>query len=176
MKAAEYVKNRGKPAPSHPVTLRLLDSSVGESQSFTEAPAVFCLVSDRLHTGALDAANRKADEANPPASAETRIAMEQAHFLCAALRDKDAPSAPFFDGPEECRAMLNADERLRLIVEYQRFVATSYPAVLTDAETKAFAEDAKALFLGDLLSRRGYWQTLRALPSFARVLGISLTQ
>ena len=175
MKAAEYVKQRGAPAPSHPITVRLVDSSVGENQTFTDALAVFVLVPDRLHMAALDAAAKMADGLNPPASQETRTAMEQAHFLCAALRDKDARSGPFFDGPEECRAMLVPDERMRLLVEYQRFVATAYPAMLTDAETRAFAEDAKALFLGDLLSKQGYWQTLRALPSFARILGISLT-
>lgn len=177
MKAAEaFLQGRGKPAPSHPVKILLVHSG-GVEQQVQEVEAVFRLVPDRLYAEAIEDAAASARKMKEPPTDEVRRALEQSHLLHAILRDKDAPATPFFDGPDEARALLLPDSRVELIGEYQRWKESVLPTHLTPEEFKAFEEDAKALFLPALLSKYGYWPTLWALASLARqTLGMSLTR
>jgi len=171
MKASDFLKSRGRPSAPHPVTLILVDDSGEGPQGLREAQAVMRFVVDRKHAEALDKAAESLRGSKVPATEESTRAREQAHLLHEILRDKESPAEPFFDSPEEAFSMLVSDERLRLLFEYQQFKESVLPALDKPEDLAAFQEDAKSLFFGDLLKKHGYWRTLRALPSLARILG-----
>lgn len=176
MKASQFFKTAGrfKPAPSHPVALRLVNED-GGVQSFAEAEAVFRFVPQSLHDDAGGDAAKALATSKTPVTDERRRAEEQVHLLYAALRDKSAPAEPFFDDVETCRAMLMPDERIRLLAEYQHFVETHFPESITPEKFKEMVEDASTFSVSALLSKYGYWPTRRALASLAVRFGTSLT-
>lgn len=174
MKASDFFAQRGKPAPSHPVKVRLVDIS-GESQRFVEAEARMRFVPDRLHAEALDDAAAFLAKARTPPTDESRRSREQAHLLHTVLRDAAAPIEPFFDSPDQCATMLVPDERIRLLAEYQHWQQTHFPDSVAVEEFKAMVEDAETFTLPALLSKYGYWPIRRALTSLALAFGTSPT-
>ena len=169
MKANEFIKRHGVPAPSQPIKILLVDSGATDAKT-AEAEAVFRLVTDKMQSEALcDAA-----KAGAPAAEEARVALEHAHLLHAILRDKDRPAEPFFDGADEVLAFLVPDERIRVLGVYQLWKEQQIPSEITKEQYQAMVEDAKHLFFGDLLTKYGYWPTRWALPSLARASIASL--
>lgn len=167
MKASEFIKQRGKPAPSLPVRVRLVDNS-GEAQDVAEAEAVFRFLPDRLKSEADGDAEKALASLKSPITEEIRAAYQQAYMLNAVLRDKAAPLEPFFDGgADECRAMLMPSERIRLLGAYQSWVEREFPEDWTAAKMQEAIKDAGNFSLPDLLSRYGFDITRRCMIFFA---------
>lgn len=177
MKAIDLLASHGRAIPLHPVTVRLLTPA--DPSMVAEAPAVLRFVSDRARLAAADSAaesiakNTALSVAGPP-SAERRAQEEAYHLLAQAVRDKESPASVFFESVEQAKSMLVNSEALRLVNEYERYVATHFPESLTEQEARAIAEDARNFTGADLLRSRGYWQILRALPYLAVTFGASL--
>lgn len=178
MKASEFMKSRGKPAPSLPVTLHLVSTAGSESQDAEGAPAVFRFVPDRIKTDAdADASRALAAIAakGTPVTDEIRAAYEHAHLLHAILRDADKPGEPFFDGADECRAMLMPSERLRLLGDYQAWIDVNFPSITDPAKFKEAMADAESFTVKALLTKYGYAITRNCVISSALTLGTTPT-
>ena len=150
--------SKGRPAPSLPVTLHLVDNA-GTAQTEAEgAPAVFRFVSDKMKTESDADANKTIATLaiRGDVSDEMRASLAQAHFLHTALRDASAPMSPFFDSADECRAMLMPSERIRLLGAYQRWVEVQFRDDFDAEKLKEAMADAETFTVAALLSKYGY--------------------
>ena len=163
MKASEFLKARGKPAPSQPVTIHLVADTGTEQSEALGAPAVFRFVSDRIKADADGDAAAALARLKSPATDEIRAAYEQSYFLHAALRDATAPAEPFFDGADECRAMLVPTERLRLLAVYQQWIELQFPDDFDSVKLKEAMADAESFTVSALLLKYGYVTTRRCV-------------
>jgi len=173
MNAVQFLADRGRSVPLHPVKVRLLDPA--DPSRAAEASAVLRFVPDRLRLAAEDAAAGAIAKLQGPVSPERRAAEEAYHLLVQAVRQESDPASLFFETVEQAKSMLVDSEAIRLRNEYERYKETHFPATLTQEEIKRIAEAAKTHFLSDLLTSEGYWPILRALPSLAMICGASLT-
>lgn len=177
MKASEFFKQRGQPAPSLPVKLRLV-CDVDSTQEIRDATAVFRFVPDRIKTDADGDASKALATLQAkgiPLTDEIRAAHGQSHLLHAILRDASSPAEPFFDGPDEARAMLMPSERIRLLGAYQAWVEKEFPGEMSAAEFKEAMADAEGFTGRDLLTKYGYDTTRRLLIFLALNPGMSRT-
>ena len=156
--AKQFMKTRGRPAPSLPVALHLVDSSGKEQTEAEGAPAVFRFVSDKLKTDAdADAAKAIAAlSAGGEVSDEMRAAIAQSSFLQTAIRDAASPMSPFFDSADECRSMLMPTERIRLLGKYQTWIEVHFPDDFDSEKLKEAMADAETFTVGALLRKYEY--------------------
>jgi len=173
MNAIQFLTDRGRSVPLHPVTVRLLDPA--DPSRTAEASAVLRFVPDRLRLAAEDAAAASISKLPTPVSPERRAAEEAYHLLVQAVRQESDPASVFFETCDQAKSMLVDAEAIRLRNEYERYKETHFPATLSPDDLKRIAEAAKNHFLSDLLISEGYWPILRALPSLAMHFGASLT-
>lgn len=169
--AKQFLRDRGRPAPSEPVKIHLVDDS-GTAQTEAEgAPAVFRFVSDRTKAEAdADAARAIAalEAKGVPVGGELRAAYEHAHFLHAALRNPASPLSPFFDSADEARSMLMPSERLRLLAAYQTWVEQRFPGDFDSEKFKEAMADAETFSVRALLIKYGY-ATTKSCVNFSAV-------
>jgi hypothetical protein len=173
MNAVQFLADRGRSVPLHPVTIHLLDPA--DPSRVAEAPAVLRFVPERNRIAAGDHAAESLAKMKTPPSTERRDAETAYHFLVEAVRQDGAPSAVFFESVEQAKSMLVDSEAMRLVNEYERYKATHFPDSLSQEAAKKIAEDARNFCLSDLLKSYGYWPILRVLPSLAIACGASLT-
>ncbi len=165
MKAAEFFKQRGKPAPSLPVKIRLV-SEVDSLQEIRDADAVFRFVPDRIKSDADGDASKALATLQAkgiPITDEIRATYAQSHLLFAILRESASPAEPFFDSADEVRLMLMPSERLRLLGTYQGWVEKEFPGDMSPAEFAEAVKDAQNFTLTALLTKYDYDITRRLL-------------
>jgi hypothetical protein len=175
--AKKFLKDRGRPSPSEPVKIHLLDDSGTQQTEAEGAPAVFRFVSDKVQTDAAVDAGRAiaALEEKGPVAPEIRTAYEHAYLLHAILRDPAAPLSPFFDGPEEVRTLIPATERVRLIGTWQTWMETKFPGDFSSEKFKEAMADAESFTLKALLTKYGYATTRNCVISSAVTLSSART-
>ncbi len=159
--ASRFFASRGKPAPSRPVKLRLIQTVEG-IQQVAEAEAVFRFVNDRETAEAETRAAAACATMNPVPTDGVREAVRQSYLLHEALRQKENPAGIFFDGADECRSMLVDIERRRLLGEYQLWKEREFPEALDPEKFKEAVADMTNFSMTDLLTKYGY-DTVRLL-------------
>jgi len=175
MNAEAFLASAGQSVVApHKVDLRLFSKDKGGPLPTVPAVLQFVPDSDRLR--AVDAASAELAKVPGGASPARRAVEEAHHILTLAIRDASAPSKVFFASVEQCKSLLVDDEALRIWNEYERFKFTHYPGSITVEQVAEIKEAAKTLFLDALISRFGYWPTLRALPSLAVLYGVPLQE
>lgn len=176
--AKQFLRSKGRAAPSEPVKIHLLDDSGTQQTEAEGAPAVFRFVTDRVKADAdNDAARAIAglEGKGVVVSPEVRVAYEQSHFLHAALRDPANPISPYFDSGDEVMGMLAPVERLRLIAAYQTWIEVKFPSDFDSPKFKEAMADAESFTVKALLTKYGYGITRSCVISSAVILSKSQT-
>lgn len=176
--AKQFLASKGRPAPSEPVKIHLVDDSGTQQTEAEGALAVFRFVTDRVKADAdADAARALAglESKGLVVSAELRAAYEHSHFLHAALRNPAEPISPFFDSADEVRGMLLPSERIRLLSAYAAWVDLKFPGDFDAPKFKEAMADAESFTVPALLTKYGYAITRNCVTFSAATLSSSPT-
>lgn len=170
-------QGRSRPAPTRPVTFKVLGVDQRMQGLVAEAQAELAFVPESVRQEALRDAERVIRETYGEDSIpdDRREDERSYHVLHRALRDKDDVRQPFADSVKELKNALVLSEARRLWIAYQQFVEEEFPDIV-DAETfERLVEESKKTSLPALLSSFGFDAVRRSMPGLLARLRTSPT-
>lgn len=163
-------QGRSRPAPTRPITFKIVGTDAQEMALVGEATAVLAFVSESQRHEAFR--QIEADLAKEYHGAEGAPDVPTARhddecmyaILRIALRDKDDPRQPFCNSVKELKQALVMSEAAEIWKAYKQFEAEEFPEWVDKDTFSKLVEDAKKNSLSALLSSFGSDVVRRSMP------------
>jgi hypothetical protein len=168
-------KGQAVPAPTTPLTFKVLGRDEQGVRTTTDARAVLAFVDDDERNEALRQAEKELRAEFPDGNVPLGLLSEERnyHVLAKGLRDEDDPRAPFADSVKQLRGALHHMEYERIVRAYEDFLEEEFPETPTPEQLDQLIEEAAKNSFGGLLTSYDLRTIRRALPFLVARFGRS---